>query len=101
MGNKPVNFVNWFDCARYCNWLHNGKPSGLQNISTTETGAYMLSGATSGIFERQVGALYFLPNEDEWVKAAYFNGLSYHTYATQFDSAPTRVSAQSDGDGAF
>ena len=41
--NKPVVLVSWFDCARYCNWLHNGK----QTYSTTDeaanarnTGAY-------------------------------------------------------------
>jgi hypothetical protein len=24
MGNKPVNYVSWFDAARVANWLHNG-----------------------------------------------------------------------------
>jgi formylglycine-generating enzyme required for sulfatase activity len=43
-GNKPVLYVNWLDCARYCNWLTNGKPNGSQNVSTTETGNYRLYG---------------------------------------------------------
>jgi len=50
MGNKPVIFVSWFSAARYCNWLHNGKPSGIQDVSTTEDGAYALFGSNSGIF---------------------------------------------------
>jgi len=25
MSNKPVTYITWFSCARYCNWLHNGK----------------------------------------------------------------------------
>lgn len=49
MGNKPVNYVSWYSAARYCNWLHNGKPSGIQNASTTEDGAYPLFGSNSGI----------------------------------------------------
>jgi len=35
MGEKPVNFVSWFDAARVANWLQNGQGSG-----STETGAY-------------------------------------------------------------
>ena len=47
--NKPIVFVSWFDCARYCNWLHNGKPAGNQDKNTTESGAYSLYGTTSGV----------------------------------------------------
>ena len=69
---KPVTYVNWFDCARFCNWLHNGRPSGAQDASTTERGAYTLDGATSGVgIERVWAAKYWIPSEDEWYKAAY------------------------------
>lgn len=53
MGDKPVNYVRWFDCARYCNWLTNGKPTGPQSLQTTEDGAYLLNGVTSGIIPRK------------------------------------------------
>ncbi|NCY17709.1 MAG: hypothetical protein EBX39_13325 [Actinobacteria bacterium] len=43
MGDKPVNFVSWWDAARVANWLQNGQGSG-----STETGAYTLGNATSG-----------------------------------------------------
>ncbi len=69
MGNKPVLFVSWFDAARMANWMHNGQGSG-----STETGAYTLNGATSGIFNKNVGATVWIPTEDEWFKAAYYNG---------------------------
>ena len=36
----PVVYVSWFGAARFANWMHNGQPKGLQNASTTETGAY-------------------------------------------------------------
>ena len=103
-GNKPVIFVSWFDCARYCNWLHNGKPTGIQNSGTTEDGAYTLNGTVEGnAVARNVGAKYHIPTENEWYKAAYYKGggtnAGYWRYATQSDSDPTCVSANSTGDG--
>ena len=26
-GNRPINFVSWFNAARFSNWLHNGANS--------------------------------------------------------------------------
>ena len=104
MGNKPVNYVHWFHAARYCNWLHNGKPSGPQNSSSTEDGAYTLNGATTGnAVVKNHNASYSIPTENEWYKAAYYKGGStnagYWSYATQSDSEPSCVSANSTGDG--
>ena len=73
--NMPVVGVTWFNAARFCNWLGNG-----QGNSSMETGAYMLNGATSGIVTVNVGATVYLPSEDEWYKAAYYNG-SNSTYS--------------------
>ena len=39
MGNKPVNYVSWYDSVRFANWLNNGQGSG-----DTESGAYKLLG---------------------------------------------------------
>ena len=33
-GDKPVNSTDWLDAARFCNWMHNGQPSGLQTPAT-------------------------------------------------------------------
>jgi hypothetical protein len=100
MGNKPVNFVNWSNCARYCNWLHNNKPVGPQNASTTEDGAYDM---TLSDPIRKNNATIFIPNEDEWYKAAYYKGGStnagYWLYATQSNTAPSCVTLTSTGDG--
>jgi sulfatase modifying factor 1 len=72
-GNRPVTYVSWFDAARFTNWLHNGQPSGSQAPDTTETGAYTLNGATSGLgFSKNPGAQYWIPSESEWCKAAYY-----------------------------
>lgn len=100
MANKPVIYVNWFDCARYCNWLHNGKPTGNQDIYTTETGAYSLNGEGSVAKAKNNNALYWIPNENEWYKAAYYGSSdTYWLYATQSNSAPTSVTANAQGDG--
>ena len=67
-GNKPITFVSWFDAARFCNWMHNGQGAG-----NTETGAYTLLGAMSGIYTKNAGATVWIPSEDEWYKAAYYD----------------------------
>jgi formylglycine-generating enzyme required for sulfatase activity len=99
MGDKPVNYVSWYDAARFANWLHNGQGSG-----STETGAYTLTG-NSGIITKNVGASVYLPTEDEWYKAAYYDptpgaggGDNYWLHATQSDTDPTIASANSTGD---
>jgi formylglycine-generating enzyme required for sulfatase activity len=74
--NKPVNWLDLYNAVRFVNWLHNGQGNG-----DTETGAYTLLGGTpvpsNGLeLARNNGALYFLPNENEWHKAAYYDPLS-------------------------
>jgi len=70
MGDKPVNYVSWFDAARVSNWYQNGATSS----SSTETGAYTLvSGQISGTAPAvNPGATFYIPTEDQWYKAAYY-----------------------------
>jgi formylglycine-generating enzyme required for sulfatase activity len=102
MGDKPVNYVSWFDAARVSNWLMNGGTSS----SSTETGAYTLvGGQTSGTAPaRNSGATVYIPTEDQWYKAAYSKGggtsAGYWDYATQSDTVPTAVTAGSTGIGS-
>jgi sulfatase modifying factor 1 len=99
MGDKPVNYVSWFDAARVSNWLMNG----ATGTSSTETGAYTLSG-TSTAPAVNSGATFYIPTEDQWYKAAYYKGGStnagYWDYATQSDTAPTPVTSGSTGIGS-
>jgi formylglycine-generating enzyme required for sulfatase activity len=72
-GNKPITYVNWFDAARFANWMHNGQPEGAQDALSTENGAYPLLGKTSGIVAKNSGAKVWIPSENEWYKAAYYD----------------------------
>jgi formylglycine-generating enzyme required for sulfatase activity len=68
---RPVRWVNYYHALRFANWLHNGKPVGLQDETSTEDGAYTLLGANPVEVERNAGAVFWLVSEDEWHKAAY------------------------------
>src|SRR5262245_47358384 len=87
--DRPVNFVSFWDAARFANWLHNGQPTGPQGPATTEGGAYHNVGDQT-LFGRNPGAKYFIPTENEWYKAAYHknDGVTgnYWDYPTASDS---------------
>ncbi|MBX9790006.1 MAG: formylglycine-generating enzyme family protein [Pirellulales bacterium] len=108
MADKPVNFVFWYSAIRFANWLHNGQGAG-----DTETGAYTLLGGTTVptnflTITRNAGATWFLPSENEWYKAAYYDPRTateggpagddhYWLYPTMSDSAPAMASADVTG----
>ena len=104
--DRPITYVSWWDSARFSNWMANGQPSGVQNSTTTENGAYNVNGATSGgavaknAANPNTGAAptFYIPTENEWYKAAYYSpnyggaGVGgYYAYATQSDRAPGNV----------
>ncbi len=64
--NAAVTYVSWYDALRYCNWLGESYTISNQDLSA----------------ERIVDAEYFLPTEDEWYKAAYYDpkGKKYKLY---------------------
>ena len=99
--NRPITYVSWFDAARFANWMVNGQGAG-----GTETGAYTLSGMTSGSTPTlNPGASFYIPMENEWYKAAYYNPTlsgsgGYYKYATQSNTAPTAVTSGSTGIGS-
>jgi formylglycine-generating enzyme required for sulfatase activity len=88
-GNNPVLFISWYDTLRFANWLHNGQPTGAQAAGTTEDGAYTFSGPTT-VAARDAGAVVFLPTENEWYKAAYYDegSATWFDYPMGTDTAP-------------
>jgi formylglycine-generating enzyme required for sulfatase activity len=87
--NKAVNFVSFWDAARFANWLNNGQGSG-----STETGGYTLTsgGIIANTVTRSAGANWVVAGENEWYKAAYFDPAKnsgaggYWSYATRSDT---------------
>ncbi len=77
--DNPVNYVSFWDATRFANWMHNGQPTGPQDNSTTEDGAYTLTegGIAANTISRNTGAQWAVSSEDEWYKAAY------HQFASQ------------------
>ena len=85
--NKPVNYVSFYDALRFANWLNNGQGSG-----DTETGAYTLLGGRRSRTTRSRATRArssFLPSENEWYKAAYYDPAlaGYFDYPTGSDDA--------------
>jgi formylglycine-generating enzyme required for sulfatase activity len=86
----PVIYVSFYDACRFANWMHNGQPTGAQDSTTTEDGAYTMIAETypDVVIIRKPGATIFLPSEDEWYKAAYYDAgaMSYFDYPAGSDT---------------
>ena len=88
-GNQPVNRISWYEGAQFVNWL---------NTSQGHQAAYNYVGSSLNMWDegdqsassvyRHKDAVYSLPSEDEWVKAAYWNGTSLQSHSTQNNSFP-------------
>jgi formylglycine-generating enzyme required for sulfatase activity len=100
--NKPAIYVNAGNAMRFANWLHNGQPIGGEDGNTTEDGAYSLHGATDAdalaAVTRNPGARWFIPTENEWYKAAYFDPTTdtYFDFPTGTNAATTSNPPSSD-----
>jgi len=109
-GNKPAANINWYEAAAFVNFL---------NTSTGKTAAYDLTfsnsqwsmalwsseqawtaGGTN--LYRNKNATYFLPSENEWYKAAYYNpaGSNYFLYPTASNTPPTAVASGTNAGSA-
>ncbi|MEI6659552.1 MAG: SUMF1/EgtB/PvdO family nonheme iron enzyme, partial [Planctomycetota bacterium] len=92
--NFPATWIRWDSGARMVNWLANGQGSG-----STESGVYNMSVLTSGFATpptRAPGATIFLPSENEFYKAAYYDPTKsgtggYWQYGVMSDIAPVGV----------
>ena len=80
MGDKPVNYVSFWDAARFTNWLTSGD---------TENGVYVLTsgGITGNTIARDATAWnnggVAIASKNEWHKAAYYDGSGgYWQYPT-------------------
>lgn len=103
--NVPTNNVSWYEAAQFVNYLNTstGHQAAYKFTGTQGTGDYMFAAwnagdASSGTnLFRHKNAFYFLPTENEWVKAAYWNGTSLQTYATKAGQTPFQGNGTNGG----
>jgi len=104
-GNQPAANISWYEAAAFVNWLNTstGKQAAYNLTFTTSWSMTLWSSAdawTAGgtNLYRNKDAFYFLPSENEWYKAAYYNpgGSNYFFYPTASDTAPTAVASGTD-----
>ena len=109
-GDQPAASLNWYEAAAFVNFL---------NTSSGKTAAYDLTwngtawsmalwsseqawtaGGTN--LYRNKNAYYFLPSENEWYKAAFYNpaGSAYFPYPTGSSTAPLPVTSGTQPDSA-
>ena len=91
----PTNVASWYEAAQFVNWLntYSGYQAAYKFAGTQGQSDYTMSmwdvTQTDGTnLYRHKDAYYFLPTEDEWVKAAYWNGTSLQNWATVGDHRP-------------
>ncbi len=96
--NVPTNRTSWYEAAQFVNWLNTstGNPAAYKFTGTQGTGDYALATWSAAEADngtnlyRHKDAKYYLPTEDEWVKAGYWNGTSLQTYATKAGESLTQ-----------
>lgn len=99
-GDKSAT-QDWYDAAAFVNWLNTSTGHTNAYDLTWNGSAWSMSLWSSGDawqaggenLYRHKDAYYFLPSENEWYKAAYYNGTNYYDYATGSDVAPTAVAS--------
>ena len=113
---RPVVYISWFDLARMANWYHYGQPhDGVSRLGTTEgtqqQGAYDTRCFPQTYTDdldyarlpqcRNPGALYWIPSDNEWYKAAYYDPRRigfrpYWDYAVQCCRPPNNLPPPGD-----
>lgn len=90
MQNKPVVNIDWSKAARISNWIHNGANA----LASTETGVYNMENIMEN---KSLSATCWIPLENEWYKAAYYDPSKYDNiggywkYATKNDITPMPI----------
>jgi len=100
--NQPAANISWYEAAAFVNFLNtnSGKTaaynltfSGSWSMALWSSEQAWTAGGTN--LYRNKNAFYFLPSENEWCKAAYYNpgGSNYFLYPTASSNAPTAVAS--------
>ena len=104
--NGPATNLSWYEAAVFVNWLNTsrGKQAAYNLTSSGSLSMTLWSSADAWQqggenLYRHKDAVYFLPSENEWYKAAYYDFeisleiANYFLYPTASDTAPTPVAS--------
>ena len=109
-GNQPAADIDWYEAAAFVNFLNTSSGKTVAYDLTFSNGSWSMAlwsseqawtaGGTN--LYRNKDAFYFLPSENEWYKAAYYNaaGTNYFLYPTASNTAPTAVASGTNADTA-
>ena len=109
-GSQPAANIDWYEAAAFVNFLNTNSAKTAAYDLTFSNGSWSMAlwsseqawtaGGTN--LYRNKDAFYFLPSEDEWYKAAYYNptGSDYFLYPTGSDTAPTAVASGTNAGSA-
>ena len=107
-GDQPSTSISWYQAAAFVNWLNTSQGyAPAYNLSYSSNGysmslwptnqAWILGGTN---LYRNASCCYFLPSENEWYKAAYYDPNKkgagkpgYYLYPEVTDSPPNAVSS--------
>jgi hypothetical protein len=109
-GNQPAANITWYEAAAFVNFLNTSTGNTAAYDLTFSNGSCSMALWSSGQawteggenLYRNKDAFYFLPSENEWYKAAYYNaaGTNYFLYPTGSDTAPTAVASGTNAGSA-
>ena len=102
-GNQPAAHISWHEAAMFTNWLTSGNVT--QGAYAIDSGG-LVTGIDRASAQSSYGTVYFLPTENEWYKAAYYDpnksgGPGYWDYPTRHDSPDVPDGIDSAIDAAF
>jgi len=97
--DQPVAQISWHEAAMFCNWLTSGDVmADAYEINASGEVAAVDRNSAASVYS----AVYVIPTEDEWYKAAYYagSGGAYYDWPTGSDTAPSAVAEGTDPDTA-
>ena len=110
LGDKPAANISWYEAAAFVNWLNtsSGKTAAYSlTFSNTQWSMALQSSSNAWTaggtnLYRNKDAYYFLPSENEWYKAAYYNrtGTNYFLYPMTSTNVPTPVASGTNANTA-
>ena len=105
-GEQPAAQFSWHEAAMFCNWLTSGDVT--QGYYTISRGVATPNALNHYAYAAIHGKTYFIPTENEWYKAAYYDpnkggaGVpGYWDYPTKHDSPSVPDGIDYNGDTAF